>query len=40
MDGGAESPPIKRRKALERDLSFLLIKNKEGKDGLFVDLGN
>ncbi|XP_078799599.1 DNA-directed primase/polymerase protein-like [Oryzias latipes] len=39
VDGGAESPPIKRRKALERDLSFLLIKNKEGKDGLFVDLG-
>uniref|UniRef100_A0A8C7Y1I6 DNA-directed primase/polymerase protein n=1 Tax=Oryzias sinensis TaxID=183150 RepID=A0A8C7Y1I6_9TELE len=39
VDGGAESPPIKRCKALERDLSFLLIKNKEGKDGLFVDLG-
>uniref|UniRef100_A0A3B3BL92 DNA-directed primase/polymerase protein n=1 Tax=Oryzias melastigma TaxID=30732 RepID=A0A3B3BL92_ORYME len=38
-EGGADSPQIKRRKLVDRDLGFLLIKNKDGKDGLFVDLG-
>ncbi|RVE76216.1 hypothetical protein OJAV_G00006230 [Oryzias javanicus] len=38
-EGGGASPQIKRRKMVDRDLSFLLIKNKDGKDGLFGDLG-
>uniref|UniRef100_A0A3P8TD32 DNA-directed primase/polymerase protein n=1 Tax=Amphiprion percula TaxID=161767 RepID=A0A3P8TD32_AMPPE len=33
------SPQTKRRRQEERDLSFLQVKNKDGKDGLFVDLG-
>lgn len=36
---GTEGPPIKRCKKDETDLSFLLVKNKDGQDGLFVDLG-
>uniref|UniRef100_A0A8C7SQJ0 DNA-directed primase/polymerase protein n=1 Tax=Oncorhynchus mykiss TaxID=8022 RepID=A0A8C7SQJ0_ONCMY len=32
--GGAKRP-----RQEERDLSFLLVKNKDGQDGLFVDLG-
>ncbi|XP_028255631.1 DNA-directed primase/polymerase protein isoform X2 [Parambassis ranga] len=35
----AESPQIKRRKQEEPDLSFLQVKNKDGRDCLFVDLG-
>ncbi|KAG7485189.1 hypothetical protein JOB18_005058 [Solea senegalensis] len=35
----AESPQTKRRKQKETDLSFLQVKNKEGQDCLFVDLG-
>ncbi|XP_068607276.1 DNA-directed primase/polymerase protein [Brachionichthys hirsutus] len=34
-----ESLKTKRRKLEERDLSFLQVKNKDGKDCLFVDLG-
>ncbi|XP_047434408.1 DNA-directed primase/polymerase protein [Mugil cephalus] len=33
------SPGTKRRKLEERDLSFLQVKNKDGQDALFVDLG-
>lgn len=36
---GTEGPQIKRCKKDETDLSFLLVKNKDGQDGLFVDLG-
>ncbi|XP_029949548.1 DNA-directed primase/polymerase protein-like [Salarias fasciatus] len=35
--GMTESPQIKRRK--QEDLSFLQVKNKDGRDCLFVDLG-
>uniref|UniRef100_UPI0037E93ED0 LOW QUALITY PROTEIN: DNA-directed primase/polymerase protein-like n=1 Tax=Semicossyphus pulcher TaxID=241346 RepID=UPI0037E93ED0 len=35
----AESPQTKRRKKEETDLRFLQVKNKDGQDGLFVDLG-
>ncbi|KAM9856849.1 DNA-directed primase/polymerase protein [Aulostomus maculatus] len=35
----AEGPQTKRRKQEETDLSFLRVKNKDGKQGLFVDLG-
>lgn len=35
----AESPQTKRRKQEERDLAFLQVKNKDGQDSLFVDLG-
>ncbi|XP_041838937.1 DNA-directed primase/polymerase protein [Melanotaenia boesemani] len=38
-DMKAESPQTKRRKQEERDLSFLLVKNKDGQDSFFVDLG-
>ncbi|XP_061586449.1 DNA-directed primase/polymerase protein [Cololabis saira] len=38
-DGISESPHMKRRKKEEKDLSFLLIKNKDGHNGLFVDVG-
>ncbi|XP_037554160.1 DNA-directed primase/polymerase protein [Nematolebias whitei] len=34
-----EGPEMKRRKEEERDLSFLLVKNKDARNGLFVDLG-
>uniref|UniRef100_A0A672ZR51 DNA-directed primase/polymerase protein n=1 Tax=Sphaeramia orbicularis TaxID=375764 RepID=A0A672ZR51_9TELE len=34
-----ESPQTKRRKHEETDLSFLRVKNKDGQDSLFVDLG-
>ncbi|XP_051242264.1 DNA-directed primase/polymerase protein isoform X2 [Dicentrarchus labrax] len=34
-----ESPQTKKRKLEERDLGFLLVKNKDGQDSLFVDLG-
>ncbi|XP_049426856.1 DNA-directed primase/polymerase protein [Epinephelus fuscoguttatus] len=34
-----ESPQAKRRKQEEKDLSFLQVKNKDGQDCLFVDLG-
>ncbi|KAI3353145.1 hypothetical protein L3Q82_019701, partial [Scortum barcoo] len=34
-----ESPQAKRRRWEERDLEFLKVKNKNGQDGLFVDLG-
>ncbi|XP_008409909.1 DNA-directed primase/polymerase protein isoform X2 [Poecilia reticulata] len=34
-----QSPDTKRQKQEVRDLSFLLVKNKDGRDGLFVDLG-
>ncbi|KAM9770474.1 DNA-directed primase/polymerase protein [Menidia menidia] len=37
--GMAECPPIKKQKHEERDLSFLLVKSKDGRDSLFVDLG-
>lgn len=33
------SPQTKRRKQEEEDLQFLLVKNKDGQDCLFVDLG-
>ncbi|XP_030581582.1 DNA-directed primase/polymerase protein isoform X2 [Archocentrus centrarchus] len=33
------SPEMKRRKQEERNLSFLRVKNKDGQDCLFVDLG-
>ncbi|XP_060938646.1 DNA-directed primase/polymerase protein [Limanda limanda] len=39
MDKVAESPQTKRRKQEETDLSFLKVKNKDGQDCLFVDLG-
>ncbi|XP_044045084.1 DNA-directed primase/polymerase protein [Siniperca chuatsi] len=35
----AESPQTKRRKQEESDLRFLQVKNKDGQDCLFVDLG-
>lgn len=35
----AASPEMKRRKEEGRDLSFLQVKNKDGRDSLFVDLG-
>ncbi|XP_038569242.1 DNA-directed primase/polymerase protein isoform X1 [Micropterus salmoides] len=35
----AESSQTKRRKQEERDLRFLKVKNKDGQDCLFVDLG-
>ncbi|XP_071359369.1 DNA-directed primase/polymerase protein isoform X2 [Trachinotus anak] len=35
----AESPQTKRRKQDETDLNFLKVKNKDGQDCLFVDLG-
>ncbi|XP_041789723.1 DNA-directed primase/polymerase protein isoform X2 [Chelmon rostratus] len=35
----AESPKTKRRKLEEKDLTFLQVKNKDGRGGLFVDLG-
>lgn len=35
----AKSPHTKRRKLEEKDLSSLQVKNKDGKDCLFVDLG-
>lgn len=35
----AESPQTKRRKQEEQDLRFLQVKNKDGQDCLFVDLG-
>ncbi|PWA29373.1 hypothetical protein CCH79_00013989, partial [Gambusia affinis] len=35
----AQSPDTKRQKQEVRDLSFLLVKNKDGRSGLFVDLG-
>ncbi|KAM7394327.1 hypothetical protein PAMP_021139 [Pampus punctatissimus] len=38
-DEKAESPQTKRRKQEERDLGFLRVKNKDGQDCLFVDLG-
>uniref|UniRef100_A0A3Q3W3Z1 DNA-directed primase/polymerase protein n=1 Tax=Mola mola TaxID=94237 RepID=A0A3Q3W3Z1_MOLML len=34
-----ESPQAKRHKHEERDLRFLQVKNKDGQDCLFVDLG-
>ncbi|XP_038160675.1 DNA-directed primase/polymerase protein [Cyprinodon tularosa] len=34
-----QSPDMKRRKQEERDLSFLMVKNKDGHKCLFVDLG-
>ncbi|XP_062244460.1 DNA-directed primase/polymerase protein isoform X2 [Platichthys flesus] len=39
MDEGTGSPQTKRRKQEEIDLSFLKVKNKDGQDCLFVDLG-
>ncbi|XP_045076525.1 DNA-directed primase/polymerase protein-like, partial [Coregonus clupeaformis] len=33
------SPQAKRPRQEERDLSFLLVKDKDGQEGLFVDLG-
>ncbi|KAM7419330.1 hypothetical protein PAMA_016445 [Pampus argenteus] len=38
-DDKAKSPQTKRRKQEERDLGFLRVKNKNGQDCLFVDLG-
>uniref|UniRef100_UPI003AAA5D69 DNA-directed primase/polymerase protein n=1 Tax=Centroberyx gerrardi TaxID=166262 RepID=UPI003AAA5D69 len=37
--GTADNLQAKRRRQEERDLSFLLVKNKEGQESLFVDLG-
>uniref|UniRef100_A0A3B5L9N0 DNA-directed primase/polymerase protein n=1 Tax=Xiphophorus couchianus TaxID=32473 RepID=A0A3B5L9N0_9TELE len=34
-----QSPDAKRQKQEVRDLSFLLVKSKDGRNGLFVDLG-
>lgn len=34
-----EGPEMKRRKEEERDLSFLLVKNRDAQNSLFVDLG-
>uniref|UniRef100_A0A8C6U8I9 DNA-directed primase/polymerase protein n=1 Tax=Neogobius melanostomus TaxID=47308 RepID=A0A8C6U8I9_9GOBI len=34
-----EVPQTKKRKLEDEDLSFLLVKNKDGEDCLFVDLG-
>ncbi|CAL9700137.1 unnamed protein product [Knipowitschia caucasica] len=34
-----DKPPIKKHKVEDQNLSFLLVKNKDGKDCLFVDLG-
>ncbi|XP_034448872.1 DNA-directed primase/polymerase protein [Hippoglossus hippoglossus] len=39
MDDVVESPQTKRRKQEETDLSYLKVKNKDGQDCLFVDLG-
>nr|XP_019955886.1 PREDICTED: DNA-directed primase/polymerase protein [Paralichthys olivaceus] len=39
IDVLAESPQTKRRKQEETDLSFLKVKNKDGQECLFVDLG-
>lgn len=38
-DKTSEGPQIKKQKHEERDLSFLVVKNKDGQDSLFVDLG-
>ncbi|XP_042340504.1 DNA-directed primase/polymerase protein [Plectropomus leopardus] len=38
-DETSESPQAKRRKQKDRDLRFLQVKNKDGQDCLFVDLG-
>ncbi|XP_068445089.1 DNA-directed primase/polymerase protein [Clinocottus analis] len=38
-DEMAESPQAKRRKQEAADLKFLQVKNKDGQDCLFVDLG-
>uniref|UniRef100_A0A7N5ZSA1 DNA-directed primase/polymerase protein n=1 Tax=Anabas testudineus TaxID=64144 RepID=A0A7N5ZSA1_ANATE len=35
----AESPQTKKRRQEEKDLSFLQVKNKDGQNCLFVDLG-
>ncbi|XP_023274216.1 DNA-directed primase/polymerase protein [Seriola lalandi dorsalis] len=35
----AQTPQTKRRKQEETDLNFLKVKNKDGQDCLFVDLG-
>ncbi|KAF7666240.1 hypothetical protein LDENG_00112840 [Lucifuga dentata] len=37
--GTADSPQSKKCKQEERDLSFLWVKNKDGQERLFVDLG-
>ncbi|XP_029005159.1 DNA-directed primase/polymerase protein isoform X2 [Betta splendens] len=37
--GETERPQTKRRKREEKDLSFLQVRNKDGRNGLFVDLG-
>ncbi|XP_059196932.1 DNA-directed primase/polymerase protein [Centropristis striata] len=38
-DEMSESPRAKKRKQERKDLRFLQVKNKDGQDGLFVDLG-
>ncbi|KAJ0051010.1 hypothetical protein NL108_012158, partial [Boleophthalmus pectinirostris] len=38
-DKTSEEPQTKKHKSEGKDLSFLLIKNKNGEDGIFVDLG-
>lgn len=38
-DDTTESPQTKRRKQEEEGLSFLQVKNKDGHNCLFVDLG-
>lgn len=35
----SDGPAAKRRRQEEPDLTFLQVKNKDGQDGLFVDLG-
>lgn len=35
----SDRPRAKRRRQEKRDLTFLQVKNKDGRDGLFVDLG-
>lgn len=37
--GDVETSQAKRRKCEERDLSFLIVKNRNGQEQLFVDLG-
>lgn len=37
--GDVETSEAKKRKCEERDLSFLIVKNKSGQEQLFVDLG-
>lgn len=37
--GTPDSPQTKRQKQGEQDLTFLQVKNKDGQDCLFVDLG-